>query len=163
MSHENALHYVHLGKRWIKMKAYKLSCEDDDHGQRIVFAESSKSCRGRRGSDGCDCEYIDLHVHRAKEFDQYAPGPVTIEQYLAQGWFWECSGCYKHVYEDDNPIIIDDYVYHGRECVLRERKTLDDVDPEQCHESILKMIRKLDEWLSVNPGTGKEHDERSVC
>lgn len=145
-----------------KLKAYKLSCADDDHGQRIVFAESSKSCRGRRGGGSCDCEYIDLRVHRAKEFDQYAPGPVTVEQYLAQGWWWECCGCYRHVHEDDNPIIIGDHVYHGRKCVVMARKTWDDVDLSRCHESVVKLIRELDSWLASNPETETAGSDASV-
>lgn len=141
------------------LKAYKLSCEDGDHGQQIVFSTSAARCRGMKPGDCCCCEYIDLHVHRAKEFDQYAPGPITIQQYLDQGWFWECSGCYKHIYEDDKPLIIDGSVYHSRECVVRARKSWGGVDPERCHESVMKAIRDLDAWLAANPDTGKEHDE----
>jgi len=91
------------------MKAYKISCADEDHGAVIRFADRGKDLRGRSAAF-CDCEYIDRKVIRAKEFDQYAPGPVTVQQYLIHGWFWECEQCYRLTFIDDAADFTDDSV-----------------------------------------------------
>lgn len=131
-----------------KLKAYRLCCHDDDHGQRVVFAETSKSARGRRGNDYCDCEYIDLRALRAPEFDECAPGPVTIQQYLDRGWHWECGGCHRFVYGDDKPLVVGDHVYHSKECLERDRRSWDDIDPAKCHESVREHLAVIDQFLS---------------
>src|SRR5690606_3414401 len=61
------------------MKAYKVSCRDPDHGEVVVFAEKRSDAKQLGYRDSCDCDWIDLRVHRAPKFDQYAPGPVTVE------------------------------------------------------------------------------------
>lgn len=101
------------------MKAYKISCADDDHGMVVMFAERAKDLRGHRSRDSCDCEYIEIAVRRASDFDKYAPGPVTVEQYLCEGWFWMCQNCDVACFHDSSPIIIDDQLFCGRECLIR--------------------------------------------
>lgn len=128
------------------LKAYKLSCADDDHGQQIRFAERGSDLRGWRACDFCDCEYIDLKVHRAKQFDKYAPGPMTVEDYLNEGWYWECAGCSKHCYADDQPIVIGDRVYHRLECVIANRRDWPE-DTSKNHESVRRLCLELDAWL----------------
>src|SRR4051812_21213850 len=104
----------------MSLKAYKLSCRDDDHGARIVFATRGKNVRGY-STDMCDCDFIDRYVHRDERFDKYAPGPVTAAQYLAEGWYWDCSGCGKTMHGDDGPIYTATRVFCDRECMDRQR------------------------------------------
>src|SRR3990167_8240689 len=103
------------------LKAYKLWCNDDDHGQRVVFAVRGRECCGRRGDDFCGCDFIDLHATRAPEFDKYPPGPVTTRQYMENGWHWECSGCSKTTYLDEAEDVttIDEHVFCSHECLRR--------------------------------------------
>jgi len=131
------------------MKAYKISCEQDDyHGQLVVFADRMKDIDKRANSGNCDCEWIDIRVRRAPEFDKYAPGPVTIDQYLDEGWHWECSGCSQLVYRDDDPVIVDSYVYHGIECVKRDRDRWQRREGEKWHESAEELVSALDAFLA---------------
>lgn len=132
------------------MKAYKVFCDDGDHGQVVEFAERSKDVSKHATSDYCDCPWVERHVKRAAEFDKYAPGPVTVAQYLAEGWHWECGGCSSMVWGDDKPIIINGHVYHRLECVLIDRDGLVSFfkTDEKCHESVQKHWRALNEWLN---------------
>jgi len=100
-----------------ELKAYKISCRDDDHGQCVVFAENAKKVNRRWNSENCDCKFIEIRIHRVPEFDKYSPGPVTIEQYLAEGWHWACRCCGRQVWAEDNPVVVNSLVYHGVECV----------------------------------------------
>lgn len=134
------------------MKAYKISCGDDDHGQEVHFAERGKDLRGHRHGD-CDCEYVDVSIKRAPEFDKYSPGPVTIEQYLEHGWFWRCQRCEKHCYLDSNHVIVVDTVFCSLECVKKQHAEYSEFDPATCHESIRDAFVELDEWLKSQPET----------
>lgn len=133
------------------LRAYRISCADPDHGSKIRFAKNAKMLRGYSPGDECDCEYIDVKVRRDKDFDKYSPGPVTIEQYLQEGWYWTCHGCDSQVHADDNPLIIESYVLCGRDCVLRARKVWADTDLTKCHESVRSLMEALDAWLEKNP------------
>lgn len=138
------------------LKAYKVWCDDpDSHGQSVRFAERGKDVD--RHANDCDCEFVHKHVTRAPEFDKYAPGPVTIRQYLAEGWHWECSGCGRHVYEDDNPVIIRGHVYHSRQCVARDLEDLNRWHKrgQRLHESLVKHLAAIRRWL-------RTHDESDV-
>ena len=55
------------------LKAYKVACGDDDHGQKVVFAQRSKEVDRRSNCEHCDCEFLDRTIHRAPEFDKYSP------------------------------------------------------------------------------------------
>ena len=67
------------------MKAYKISCGDDDHHECVVFAVGRDAAR-RKDSRDCDCLFIDVRIVRAPAFDELAPGPVTAQQYLERDW-----------------------------------------------------------------------------
>lgn len=124
------------------MKAYQLSCIDPDHGMTIRFAHRGRELRGRR-TDNCDCEFIDLRVARAPKFDQYAPGPVTISQYLSQGWYWCCCRCERQIFDDSTPIVLDaaDLIFCSRDCM---EKSLMLHPGNEWHESILAMKRAIE-------------------
>lgn len=119
-------------------KAYKLGCPDADHGNEVVFAESSKEARKMHDLENCDCEFIRRTAHRELSCDKYSPGPMTIEDYLAEGWYWRCSGCDKQVWgEDSGHVVTEGYVFCGRQCLektLREHER--DWSSPDCHESM---------------------------
>lgn len=127
------------------MKAYKISCEDDDHGAEIAFADRGRDLAGSR-IDACDCGFVDRHVHRAPEFDKYAPGPVTVEQYLAEGWYWNCQNCERMCFADIAPIIIGDSVFCSRECCDRLFEKYNVLVQGKCHESIRKAWGEMMDW-----------------
>ncbi len=130
------------------MKAYKCHCKDDDHGASIVFAETSKLARSEDLRD-CDCEFIDKLVHRAKRFDKYAPGPVTIQQYLAEGWFWICSRCEGHIYEDDPYVLCgNDRAFCGVDCLVKELSHYNaEWSSDSCHQSIKTYVNEMRDTL----------------
>ena len=127
-------------------KAYKISCRDDDHGATVRFAERGRDLRGYRPSDWCDCGFVEVSVIRAPSFDKYAPGPVSIEQYLSEGWYWNCGGCEQLLYEDDRPVIAADRCFCNRACVELARKRWPE-DVSEHHESVQEFCAEIDQWL----------------
>jgi hypothetical protein len=86
------------------LRAFKISCCDDDHGNVINFAESANEARRQGNGDRCDCGYINLAAVRAPAFDKYRDVPLTPVEYLAEGWHFDCQWCEKRLYADDKPI-----------------------------------------------------------
>jgi hypothetical protein len=132
------------------LRAYKVSCEDGDHGSLVVFAEKAIKVSRLANSDHCDCEFIGKHVHRAPAFDQYAPGPVTTRQYLAQGWYWPCSDCGEQLMFEDDPIITDNgSCYCDMDCLLKHL--------EFCkrfgHESWRVSQAAIERYIATTPPT----------
>lgn len=139
----------------MKLKAYKVDCVDYDHGATILFAESSRKVSRYSHRDDCDCEFIDRHVRRAPEFDQYAPGPVTIAQYLAEGWYWHCQGCEQQIWNDDPFVLIDgDRIFCSRRCVHdsydRHLKWVGR-HTGKLHESMEQYAAALRAYVEANP------------
>lgn len=131
------------------LKAYKISCRDADHGAVVGFAERGKEI-DRRSNDNCNCEFLDRYVHRAPEFDKYAPGPVTVQQYLAEGWYWCCSGCSDQVWSgveegDDEQIIVTPrgHCYHSIACLLADYERVRHSQPNW-HESMFQHKAELE-------------------
>lgn len=122
-----------------KLKAYKVSCRDDDHGAVIRFARSSRDVDRYANSETCDCEFIDRTIRRAKEFDELAPGPLTPKDYLERGWYWGCSGCHEEmIHIDDNPLFVEGRVFCSIECVRKVLETWQSViDSGKAHESVV--------------------------
>lgn len=122
------------------LKAYIVSCGDDDHGAKVTYAVRSKSVDRTANSDICDCEYISRRVKRAEEFDKYAPHGPTAAEYLAEGWYWQCSSCERHLHEDDKPLISDDdAIYCSIVCVDRLIADFQKHSPA-AHNSIFKAL-----------------------
>lgn len=74
------------------MKAYSLSIKDnDDAGNEIVFAENAKAARNKIGdlADSLE-EWIDLRVHRAKEYDgmEHLTDAQLANKQWRNGWRW---------------------------------------------------------------------------
>jgi len=132
------------------LKAYKISCSDDDRcGQIVVFAETAKAAR-RRDRRDCDCPFIDISIRRAPSFDSLSPGPVTIAQYLEHDWYWTCSGCHDTCYGDTNPIINGDRLWCNLKCVERGRAAWPQ-DVSTYQPSVIEYCRKCDEILAASP------------
>lgn len=133
------------------MKAYKISCQDPDHGADILFAAKSKDLRGSR-TDMCDCPYIELSVKRASEFDKYSPGPVTPQQCMDEGWYWLCCRCEAHVCNDAVRIVIEtDHVFCGRECLEKELESVEKYYGQEIHESMRTFRDACRKYLTENP------------
>lgn len=125
------------------MKAYKVSCADDDHGVAVTFAERAKDADWR-ANDNCDCEYIRRRIKREPKFDKYSPGPLTIRNCLDEGWQWPCAGCEKYLWDEDAPIIEGDYAFCSIDCAKRELAEI--IERNYTHESMAR-FRKVIEAL----------------
>lgn len=80
------------------LKAYQVS--DGNDGCCIRFATNGATAR-REGANELETDWSGIdYCHRKPQFDQYAPGPVPDAVLLADGWCFECEGCYGHVSED---------------------------------------------------------------
>lgn len=128
------------------MKAYKVGCCDGDHGDVVVFANLAREVDRRANSEHCDCEWVDLRVKRAPEFDDCSPGPVTVQQYLARGWWWKCAGCSRELMNEDSPLVIAGYAFCDRFCAMRERSSWPE-DTSNCHDSVIALCGAIDEYL----------------
>lgn len=143
------------------MKAYKIDCDDPDHGGEILFALRGKDLRGC-GTENCDCPYIERHIARAPAFDKYAPGPVTISQYLAEGWYWTCSGCEGHVWGDEKYVILqEERIFCSHECVIRtwerEQDWVRRMGAGRLHPSMEKFLKMLQVYVESQQQPALEH------
>lgn len=132
------------------LKAYKICCQDDDHGAEIRFAMRAKDLRGRR-LDFCDCEYIDLRVIRDPAFDDLAEvGKVSISDYLARGWCWPCSGCGNMVWGDETAIHVGEHkIVCSADCLAHEQKwAIDCIANGRAHDSVPVYLAELEEAAS---------------
>jgi hypothetical protein len=131
------------------MKAYKVSCSDEDHGCCIEFAERGKDVSKLSHSEHCDCPLLEREVRREPRFDKYAPGPLTIANHLTEGWYWQCANCEALLHAEDRPLIDED----GRNAVCDARCADSGLARyadlgDKCHESIkafrASMVRILE-------------------
>ena len=73
------------------MKAYEV--RDAEDCCVIEFAEHAATAR-RNGAAELNIAFEEVEsCIRAPWADQYAPGPVPLDAYLAQGWRFECDHC----------------------------------------------------------------------
>ncbi len=159
------------------LKAY--SFEDYDDCLKIVFARSEAGARGMlarlSGQDFHRCQ-VDAHPR----LDKYAPGPVTHENLINEGWWVTCWGCERRV-EDDGDDQDDDgepvgpwvasngFVYCGQKCLDEQmgRWARVKVKKEQVVISLLTklpLVKPLHPWVG---GTGHcecfRRDHENVC
>jgi hypothetical protein len=127
------------------VKAYRVSCDDDDHGCVIRFADRSKDVSRYANSEICDCPWIERRVKREPEFDDLSPGPVTIAQYLAKGWWWECHCCGRLCYEDTNPAIVNERVFCNDDCVIAYVASYEDC--ERMGDCLKRCLETLQTYL----------------
>lgn len=135
------------------LKAYKVSCYDEDHGATITFAESARKADRRANSEQCDCNFLERRVRRAAEFDKYAGLPKLLPvHYLAEGWYWGCSGCGTNLYGDHEGLICldDEYLFCSASCLRRDLAWHHEFKSDNCHESMLRYIAAMERWAAEN-------------
>lgn len=135
------------------MKAYKVSCRDDDHGAVIRFAERAKDVSRDANSERCDCDFIDKTVHRAPKFDDLAniDRPLTPKDHVDRGWYWCCQGCHnEQLMQEDNPLYVGGDVYCNVDCVEDVfRRYSDLVAGGNAHESIVELWTEARDYLAA--------------
>lgn len=95
-----------------KLKAYTISCPDDDHGSTVRFATTANKARQHHDREQCDCPYIELRAVRAPELDQYSPGPVSFRTLVENhDWHVFCSFCGTSLYSDQAIVWDGDRAY----------------------------------------------------
>lgn len=81
------------------MKAYQVRDRSEGYCT-ISFATNGATARREGASElGRSFEEVESCA-RAPWADQYAPGPVPLQAYLANGWWFECSHCGVRFDED---------------------------------------------------------------
>ncbi len=126
------------------MKAYKISCRDDDHGQTVVFAETGNEARQHGNGDMCDCGYMGLAAHRDKTLDKYAETGVTWKQLvLFEGWWMHCQHCEKQIHSDT-----EDQVWNAQGSMAF------------CDESCMSKYAEYIEQIRAQPAIGVSRNER---
>jgi len=122
------------------LKAYKVSCCDDDHGAKIVFAVRGRDVSKFANSDQCDCALLERTVRRSPEFDKYAGKRLTPLDHLAEGWWYECCGCGHRLHHDDSPLMSDNEdLFCGPKCVEQLIARWTPLMPS-AHESVAVML-----------------------
>lgn len=81
------------------MKAYQVRDRSEGYSA-IIFATNGATAR-REGASELDRSFDEIEsCTRAQWADQYAPGPVPLHAYLANGWWFECDHCGVRFYEE---------------------------------------------------------------
>lgn len=78
------------------LKAFTVS-EDQEGRGGVIFAKTAIEARRLGASEWNDGELGGMHVHRSPGLDKFSPGPVPAWVLIADGWWWECSGCYERI------------------------------------------------------------------
>jgi hypothetical protein len=107
------------------MKAWSITSDDGDHSA-VIFDDHRGKARAR-GASELDSEFMGVKIKRSPEFDQYAPGPVPVKVLMAHGWFYYCSNCEEHVYDDEPGFVIDaedERVFCNEGCRAKYREYL---------------------------------------
>jgi hypothetical protein len=81
------------------LKAFLVTDDYEGHSS-IEFALHNVVAR-RTGAAALDTEFDAVSCKRAPQFDQYAPGPVPRTALLDDGWWFECSNCYRRAEQRD--------------------------------------------------------------
>jgi len=110
------------------LKAYLIDC-DGEYGAQLYFASTRGRAKAEAANDS-DCCIVDiLSCRRKPEYDIYAPGPVPPSVLMEDGWWFECSGCGRNVYADEDedgnelcPVIETRQVWCSPECKRRQEE-----------------------------------------
>lgn len=84
------------------LKAYAV--HDGDESSDVVFAPRAASA-AVKGANVLEADVECVEVTRIAWADKFCPGPVPRLELIAHGWWFECSGCYRKI--DDNEIDED--------------------------------------------------------
>lgn len=105
------------------LKAYQVR-EDGEGHCVIVFATNGATAR-REGGNELDLSFEEVDsCTRAPWADEFAPGPVPLHAYLANGWWFECDHCGAHFDEDERN--------HGEDDREDELEPVEDSDGRYC-------------------------------
>ena len=106
----------------VEMKAFLVDCEQEN-GAQLYFAPT----RGKAKAMAANEEGINItevsSCQRKPEYDEYSPGPVPPSVLLKDGWWIECSGCGKQVWDDcdeDDPVFSGQSVWCSAACKERD-------------------------------------------
>ena len=89
------------------LKAYVVQ-EPYEHTGGVVFAKIHAEARRKGSAEFGDGEWESVECRRAREFDQFAPGPVPPLELLARGWWFECWECGRKIHDDMAGDLIDE-------------------------------------------------------
>lgn len=84
----------------MQLKAYVIPAEFDAEGMAEILFESTRGRAQARAANNAGIPFVEARkeMRRAKEFDEYAPGPVPVDVLLQKhDWRFECSGCMRMV------------------------------------------------------------------
>lgn len=106
------------------MKCYHVQNKNGEY-QQLVFAEKRSDAIVNSEAYEWDGEYINVQATRKPEYDKYKEqGYVPKQALLNDGWWFECYGrdpngkrCCKQLTDEDNPLVIDERVYCGKQCM----------------------------------------------
>lgn len=106
------------------MKCYHVQNKDAEH-QQLVFAEKRSQAILKSEAYEWEGEYIGVQAIRKPEYDKYADqGYVPKQVLLNDGWWFECYGdkapsvrCCKPLTIEDGPLVVNEHVYCGKECL----------------------------------------------
>lgn len=80
-------------------KAYEV--RDSDEGNCVIVYATNGATARREGGNELSLEFEEVEsCNRAPWADEYAPGPVPLHAYLANGWWFECDHC-GVMFDDD--------------------------------------------------------------
>ena len=82
-----------------QFKAYVVRDDGGDGECCIRFAKHPVVAR-REGANELNTDFESVECRRAKEFDEYVPGPVPPLVLIEHGWWFECMGCDQRVTND---------------------------------------------------------------
>lgn len=78
--------------------SYEVS--DGDEQMAIIFARTNAAAR-RLGANEMAIDFDEVdYCRRARQYDQYAPGPVPQLVLIDNGWWFECHGCGRKISAD---------------------------------------------------------------
>lgn len=131
-----------------RLKAYLVSCRDEDHGAKVVFAHRAREVDKLINSELCDCHLLQRQVRRAPRFDKYN-GAVTVANYLAEGWEWNCSQCGHRLIDEDQPLIDEQsqHVVCGILCATRGAEKY--VTINEPHQSVKDFQAAMDRIITA--------------
>lgn len=82
--------------------------------KEVFFARTAGQAKAQalRSYSFCNDDYKHLRSRRIKEFDDLAPGPVTVRDYLVRGFSYTCPRCEYQMCADDVEFREDGTVRH---------------------------------------------------
>jgi len=151
------------------MKCFLVDCEQDE-GSQLYFAETANQAKCYAANEA-GIDYVEVtSCRRRPQYDQYAPGPVPTKVLIEDGWWFECSGCSRHVsddesydYDEDKPL--DGPVYRGDRvwCSARCQELADEREAKQKQEEQAVKDAVLAKWPKAEKITPFSRGDHKQC